>query len=134
LGIQYPNITTPFLLDGLAVNKAYDVYIRSVCGAAGESEWIGPVTFTTLLVGTLNPETNPPVSIFPNPANSQFFVLADQLESLRCLNLNGQELPVQQRQLDAQTIQVMTKLTPGLYMLEIRAARGKTIEKIWIGE
>lgn len=39
--------TTEYTIEGLMENTAYDVYVRANCDP-GTSEWVGPVTFTTL--------------------------------------------------------------------------------------
>ncbi|MBP7077440.1 MAG: fibronectin type III domain-containing protein [Bacteroidales bacterium] len=39
----------PYIIESLTPNTTYDVYVRSVCAVVGETEWIGPVTFTTLV-------------------------------------------------------------------------------------
>ena len=136
LGIQYPAVTTPYLLNGLAANKAYDVYLRSVCGSAGESEWIGPLSFTTLLVGTRDVSLDNPVSVYPNPVGQRFYVQANHLEGLRLLALDGHSVAaIRQQAIDAQTVQVEVMALPGgLYFLEVRTAEGKTVRKVYIGE
>ena len=130
LGIQYPNVGAPYLLDGLAVNKSYDVYIRSVCGSAGESEWIGPVTFTTLLVGTEDPSAENAALVYPNPAKSLFYVQAKNLESLRLLNLNDQPMPISQRRINENTVAVEINAAQGIYFLEISSRESKVLRKV----
>src|SRR5690606_19272606 len=38
-----------FTLDGLTAETDYEVYVRAVCGADDESDWVGPESFTTLV-------------------------------------------------------------------------------------
>ena len=46
------NVTTNlYPLSGLQQGTAYDVYVRSNCGAGEVSSWFGPVSFTTLVPG-----------------------------------------------------------------------------------
>ncbi|MEI6408056.1 MAG: LamG-like jellyroll fold domain-containing protein [Bacteroidota bacterium] len=134
LGIQYPDVTTPYLLNGLAINKSYDVYLRSNCGTISSSEWIGPITFTTKTVGVSTPGLEQAVLISPNPAKNQFTVKTDDLQAVRLQTPNGQTLPVRAQRTDAQTMQVQTDVTPGLYFLEITTSAGKMLRKIVIGE
>jgi len=133
LGIQYPNVTAPYTLDGLAMNKTYDVYIRSVCGAAGESEWIGPLTFTTLTVDVWNVNDDTQVLVYPNPSSSLFFVQADDLISVSWIQLDGKSVATKQRRLDARTIQVEALPQAGLYFLEVSTGQGKVIKKVVAG-
>lgn len=134
LGIQYPDVTTPYLLNGLATNKSYDVYLRSNCGTISSSEWIGPLTFTTTTVGVSNPGFEQTVLISPNPAKNQFLVKTENLQSIRLQTPNGQTVPAHAQRIDAQTMQVQAHITPGLYFLEINTVAGKMLRKIVIGE
>ena len=46
--------TTPaYQSTGLTENTAYEVYYRADCGAGDFSEWVGPITFSTLLSGAV---------------------------------------------------------------------------------
>ncbi|MBQ6918097.1 MAG: DUF2436 domain-containing protein, partial [Prevotella sp.] len=40
-------ITNPYTLTGLELSTTYEVEVQANCGADGESEWAGPVSFTT---------------------------------------------------------------------------------------
>ncbi|PLX10804.1 MAG: hypothetical protein C0594_04365, partial [Marinilabiliales bacterium] len=44
----------PYTLTGLAAETAYDVYVRTDCGA-GTSNWFGPITVETQMVPLTNP-------------------------------------------------------------------------------
>src|SRR5690606_27572436 len=46
-GTAVAGVSSPFTLSGLDDNTEYDVYLKSVC-TASESDWVGPVSFTTL--------------------------------------------------------------------------------------
>ena len=43
-------VSNPYTKTGLTPSTAYDVYLRADCGG-NQSNWVGPVTFTTLDVG-----------------------------------------------------------------------------------
>ena len=40
--------TNPYTINGLTSNTAYDIYIQADCGAGDTSDWVGPLSFTTL--------------------------------------------------------------------------------------
>jgi hypothetical protein len=40
--------TNPYTLSGLTPENEYQVYLRADCGAGDTSDWVGPVSFTTL--------------------------------------------------------------------------------------
>ncbi|WP_040279521.1 FG-GAP-like repeat-containing protein [Psychroserpens damuponensis] len=44
----------PYLLSGLNSSTAYEVYVRGYCGGTDYSNWIGPLTFTTLVDARVN--------------------------------------------------------------------------------
>lgn len=70
---------------GLSPNTAYDAYVKSVCGAADSSTWLGPTSFTTL------PECN-------EPTNLQATVISDSEVDVSwnasTSSVNGYELEV----------------------------------------
>jgi len=39
--------TSLFTINGLTASTTYDVYVRSNCGGADSSSWVGPITFNT---------------------------------------------------------------------------------------
>ncbi|WCL81845.1 choice-of-anchor J domain-containing protein [Saprospira sp. CCB-QB6] len=41
----------PFAATGLADGTTYDVYVRETCSTGGQTNWVGPVSFTTLCLG-----------------------------------------------------------------------------------
>ena len=54
----YNDITTnPYTLSGLTAQNNYQVYLRADCGAGDTSDWVGPVSFTTLCNATTTPYT-----------------------------------------------------------------------------
>lgn len=122
IGIQTPNVSSPYTLNGLAPNKAYDVYIRTNCGPAGESAWFGPISFTTLTVGTGEPAAEA-ITVYPNPNNGAFFVEALwQTEAAWTIVDQSGRLVQQGR---AQGDFQVTGLAAGCYVLTIRT-EGKT--------
>jgi len=38
----------PYVLTGLSPNTTYDIYVRDSCGTGNVSDWVGPITVTTL--------------------------------------------------------------------------------------
>lgn len=44
----------PYPLSGLNPSTAYDVFVRGFCGGSDYSNWVGPVTFTTLIDSRVN--------------------------------------------------------------------------------
>ncbi len=47
-GVGVATNDNPYMLTGLTPETAYDVYVIADCGDNGLSEWVGPVTFTTM--------------------------------------------------------------------------------------
>jgi len=40
--------SNPFTLTGLSPNTTYDIYVRDSCGTGSVSDWVGPISITTL--------------------------------------------------------------------------------------
>ena len=40
--------SNPFTLSGLSAGQDYDIYLRSICGPADSSDWVGPLSSATL--------------------------------------------------------------------------------------
>ena len=40
--------TNPYTLTGLTANTTYDIYVRDSCSATDQSDWVGPITISTL--------------------------------------------------------------------------------------
>ncbi|MFA7444823.1 MAG: GEVED domain-containing protein, partial [Flavobacteriaceae bacterium] len=53
-GTTVTGVSSPYILSGLDDETQYDVYIKGVCGSIS-SDWVGPVTFTTLEIPPPNP-------------------------------------------------------------------------------
>ncbi len=49
----------PYDADGLTESTAYEVYVRGNCGGGDYSNWVGPVSFTTLTPARINFSTTP---------------------------------------------------------------------------
>ena len=47
-GTTITTTTNPFTLTGLTSSTTYDVYIRALCSVSEQSNWAGPISFTTL--------------------------------------------------------------------------------------
>ncbi|MBE0661290.1 MAG: right-handed parallel beta-helix repeat-containing protein [Bacteroidales bacterium] len=56
--------TTTYLLEGLAENTSYDVYVQADCNVRSLSSWAGPAQFTTMyandlaVIGIISPTSN----------------------------------------------------------------------------
>ena len=61
---------TNYTLNSLTESTDYQVYVRSVCGAADSSEWIGPVEFTTLC-NPFTPDYHNEFTVFPGECWSE---------------------------------------------------------------
>ncbi|SFU78609.1 Por secretion system C-terminal sorting domain-containing protein [Pustulibacterium marinum] len=47
-GTVVTSTTNPYTLDGLAGSTTYTIWVQADCGGGDTSNWIGPITFTTL--------------------------------------------------------------------------------------
>jgi hypothetical protein len=66
-GINSNLTTNPYTMGGLLANTTYDIYIRDNCDSL-YSNWVGPITFTTLPAGTGFEElSDGEILIYPNP-------------------------------------------------------------------
>ncbi len=67
--------TNPYTLSGLTANNDYQIYLRADCGGGDTSDWLGPVSFTTLcaVVSTFPSNTdftlNPPTDCWSQAGN-----------------------------------------------------------------
>ena len=50
---------SPYNATGLNENTSYEVYVRGNCGGGDYSNWVGPITFNTLLSSRINFSTSP---------------------------------------------------------------------------
>lgn len=133
IGIQYPGITAPYVLDGLAANKSYDFYLRASCAGAGDSGWTGPFNFTTKTVDTQDLAKELGLEIFPNPAGEQVWVRckAQTVENCRLIQLNGVEVHfAQQRLQNNQMVLNLNSVPAGLYLLDVYTEKGRMTEKL----
>jgi type IX secretion system substrate protein len=49
-GTTVTNVTSPYTLGGLTNSSVYDYYVRTNCGAGGNSTWAGPYAFNTTFI------------------------------------------------------------------------------------
>ncbi len=67
--------TNPYTLSGLTANNDYQIYLRADCGGGDASDWVGPVSFSTLcdVVSTFPSTTdftlNPPTDCWSQAGN-----------------------------------------------------------------
>ena len=46
-GVVTPNVTSPYVMDNLALSTTYEVRVQAICDGDEVSEWSDPVSFTT---------------------------------------------------------------------------------------
>ena len=86
-------LNDPYTLSGLNPNTQYDFYVRAICDSAYTSVWVGPQTFTTLIVGVNKVQDLSAVNIYPNPSNGVFNILmlgTSDVLTLTVANIQGQ--------------------------------------------
>jgi|GEM_PF-964127 len=130
LGILIQNIdNSPYVLNGLPPNTSFDYYVRSTCGTAGVSAWVGPFNFKTGTIATGEPGSAAALQVYPNPTNGSFFV---QLElngaaDVQAVLYNSLGEAVARRELalsggGVQTVPFEVRsLSAGLYTLHVQA-------------
>ncbi len=80
------------LLTGLNPDATYEVYVRARCATDIESEFAGPVSFTTMQLSLAN-EDFISFEYFPNPIKNKLTLRANNpIEKVQIYNLLGQEI------------------------------------------
>ncbi len=62
-----PNVTSPYVVNNLNPETAYDFYVRANCDANGYSVWTGPFTFTTTAIPPSNDDCVNSYALTVNP-------------------------------------------------------------------
>ncbi len=70
-------------------------------------------------------------SIYPNPANETLKIAMEGMTQVIIYNVAGQQVMVQNNHNDSATLNV-SDLTAGLYIVEVRSAKGSAIQKVTI--
>jgi hypothetical protein len=52
-------LNNPYPVSGLSSSTSYEVFVRGFCGGSDYSNWVGPLTFTTLVDSRVNFSTQP---------------------------------------------------------------------------
>lgn len=109
--------SNPWLLQGLTPDTDYDVYVRNNC-VLNESDWFGPLSFTTLdpSVGIAEKESS--VQIYPNPTAGKLNINSTQEQDYEIRDMQGRKvasghLAVGQNSLD------LANLADGVYVFRI---------------
>lgn len=76
LGVSINDIEeSSYRLEGLPSGTDLEFYVQSVCGDAGESEWVGPFTFSTLPVNVKEIEKGfTQMVLSPNPTEGLVYI------------------------------------------------------------
>lgn len=105
------------VLENLEGGSIYDLYVRSVCDNEN-SDWVGPVQFTTTTVGIHN-AAGIDVAVYPNPFDNLLTVKADEkVNRIVIYDLTGRI--VFDQTIASNTAQIaMNDFVSGIYLMEI---------------
>ncbi len=79
-------------LNGLDPNTNYDLYVRAVCDADTQSDFVGPVSFSTMELSVASESFNS-FRYYPNPVKNQLTLTASNpIENVLIYNLLGQNI------------------------------------------
>lgn len=109
---------TSLMLTGLDDNTTYDFYIQTDCDVT-QSDWEGPLTFTTeKFLSNVNPLIDG-LKIFPNPVRNTLYISAEEvIEKLVILNILGQR--ILEKNIYSTTSELdLSLLVSGYYFVEI---------------
>ena len=84
---------------------------------------------TTTLLSINQPDANPQVSLYPNPAHNQVTVAAERIRSVELINIMGQVISRQQVNADSVTLDLQ-KLPNGIYFIRIETPESWTTKKL----
>jgi PKD repeat protein len=126
LGVQIQNVNgNTYTLGGLPPNANLEFYVRSNCGSAGQSEWVGPFAFTTGTVSTTVPDGVFRWSLSPNPTRQTLQIelkdLSTPTATIRLIHPSGKVLRTEQIAASpGLSIGWDVKdLPPGVYLIEV---------------
>ncbi len=111
------------VLENLESNTGYDVYIRSICAEDNKSEWIGPESFTTEVLGFEDYKV-PGIQVFPNPFKDFINIQSDKnLEYYALYDLQGRKIKA--GTINAKSELNLSSLASGSYILSLRTHNGE---------
>lgn len=141
LGIAINDVAeSGYRLEGLPANTELEFYVQSICGDAGESEWVGPFSFSTLMVNLDELDANfTQMVLSPNPASGRVMVQVlsntDMPQAkLEVRNLLGQVLYSEQISIQQDYRQELNlqQLAAGTYLVTVQSGTGILTQKLII--
>ncbi len=116
-------------LNGLDPNTNYDLYLRAVCGADTESDFVGPVSFSTMELSVASESFNN-FRYYPNPVKNQLTLTASNpIEKVLIYNLLGQNIT----KVNSNTSQLQlntSNLQQGVYFMKVTIDGAEKIFRI----
>jgi uncharacterized repeat protein (TIGR02543 family) len=128
--------TNTYLLEGLQQNTTYDFYVRTLCGNDTHSAWVGPETFTTLLVDVGDNPENSSMFIYPNPAHDKVIIkfnsLIDNNIKISLCDLSGKPIYIEDF-FNKNEIQIpIQTISRGIYLIHATTSKQSFIKKLVI--
>lgn len=110
--------TTGATSTGLSPDTMYQAYVKTICDMGAESDYAGPLNFTTDEVMSIHDNERIKLSYFPNPTSGILTIDARTvIESVEVFTLRGQK--VLESQANQQSVQLdLSNLAKGVYMLK----------------
>lgn len=118
------NDTPELEITNLSPDTAYDVYVKAICGPTDTSALVGPISFTTEMLG-VNNETIESLVFYPNPVNDQLTVRASSnIDDVIIYNMTGQV--IYRAFIGKTETQIeISDILPGIYLMRL-TSNGKT--------
>ncbi|MGO2102137.1 MAG: GEVED domain-containing protein [Psychroflexus halocasei] len=106
-------------ITGLDAVTDYDVYVRAICDVNDESEWEGPVGFTTTTLGVESIAFKS-FSYYPNPVKDELFLnAAHNIDQIQIYNMRGQVMML--REINDLNIKLnLQDLSTGVYLMKVK--------------
>ena len=123
-GIVTPTTSNPHTLGPMSASTTFDVYVQSDCDSL-ESNWIGPITFTTDSVGTgVDQLADQSVNVYPNPASQSLHVeVAGEFDyKVVIYSMMGRKMVATRN-----TVVDLAGFSDGIYLLTLTDESGRRI-------